>query len=280
MTATTTYYPNFSKMNTIGNFKAIGWATRTPVDTCHGEMDFEFVYECEEELSESIVNELQDKVFNYTNCNHCGARMRNLIIVKDIDTDSIHVVGSDCGENVSMFGNTSSRLKGQTLRSAKITKGIKDMNRILEANIGLSEALKSNNKTVKSINENFRKFKKLSVKQIELVFKMAEKQKEYDIINADVKPIDFTKITNEKVEVISTKAEEVCYGYQNSVVVKVLIRSVEHGWKLYGNIGSGFHDVQKGTILIFGSNDITVSKDDKTFGFFKRGGFKTLHIQN
>lgn len=266
---TTTYTPNFSKMNTIGNFKAIGWATRTPVETCeYGEIDFEFVYECEEDLSESIVNELQDMVFNFTNCNHCGSRMRHLIIVKDTDTNSIHVVGSDCGENVSMFGNSASRLKGQTLRSAKIAKGIKDMKRVLDANDGLAEALKTNNKTVISINENFKKFKTLSVKQIELVFKMAEKQKEYDVINADNKPIDFTKISKVKLEVVSTKVVDTMYG----AVIKVLLRS-EDGWKLYGNIGK---DIEKGTIVEFSSNDITVSPNDKSFGFFKRGKFVTV----
>ena len=222
-----------------------------------------------QELSESIVNELQDKVFNFTNCNHCGSRMRHLIIVKDTDLDSIHVVGSDCGENVSMFGNSSSRLKGQTLRSAKIAKGIKDMKRVLDANQGLAEALKTNNKTVISINENFKKFKTLSVKQIELVFKMAEKQKEYDVINADNKPIDFTKISKVKLEVVSTKVVQTMYG----VVIKVLLKSPEHGWKLYGNIGK---DIEKGAIVEFSSNDITVSTNDKTFGFFKRGKFITV----
>lgn len=262
---------NFSKMSPNGNYKAIGWATKMPVETASGGLDYEFIYECDEELTSEVKEKLMDFVFNSTNCNHCGSRMKNIIIVKDIDNDNLHIVGSKCGDGIQSFGKSESRLNGQTIRSAKISKGITDMRTILDANVGLEDALKIKNKIIIDIRENFLKYKTLSPKQIELVFKLAEKQKEYDVLKSDITPIDFTKISNIKLEVVSTKVTETNFGK----VIKVLLKSPEFGWKLYGNIGS---DIDKGTMVEFSSNNITTSPDDKAFGFFKRGSFKVLEI--
>ena len=259
---------NFTKMITVNtNYKAIGYATNMPIETYSGSMDYEFILECEEELSNEIEQQIQDFVENFTNCNHCGTRMRHVIIVKNLDTNTIHVIGRTCGENVRMFGKISERLNNQTIKAAKIAKGIKDMKNIFDANEGLEIALKSNNKIVISINDNFKKYKTISQKQIELVFKLAEKQKQFDVLKLDIVPINFTKLSNTTLEVVSTKLTENDYG----VVTKVLLKSKE-GWKIYGNLPSAISNIENGTNVVFSSNDISIGNDN-TFGFFKRGKF-------
>lgn len=259
---------DFTKMSQNGDYKAVGYAIKIPC----GDDDFELDLECEIELTDEQRNTIMNFVFNYTNCNHCGSRMKNVVIVQDVNTQSIHVVGSKCGEGIEQFGFSANRLQGQTIRNAKILKGRRQMKSVLDANEGLKEALESKHKIIRQINENFKIYKTLSQKQVDLVFKLAKQQEKFDLQN---KPIDFTELKDEKLTVVSLKEVENRFGYGKTT--KVLLKS-EKGWKLYGNLPSIFNEmcvkIERNMIVSFTCKSITVSNDDKSFGFFQRAKIK------
>lgn len=254
---------NFGQIDTTkSNYKAIGYAFSIPCGD--GDFNAEVTYfnESDEMRFKEYESTLFDMAHNYTNCNHCGARMRYCVIVKNIDNNTIHVVGRDCGDTISNFGVIANRLKDKSARAMKIAKGKIERKKFLSNYEGLELALESNNRIVKDIKSKFVKYNSISEKQVELVFKLAEKQKEID---AKSKAIDFTKASNMPLEVVSIKEQDSMYG----IVTKILLKSAE-GFKLYGNLTSSSDNVNVGDKVTLTSNSIKVSNDDKSFGFFSR----------
>jgi len=164
--------------------------------------------------------------------------MKNVVIVQDINTETIHVVGSKCGAGIAQFGFSANRLEGQTIINAKILKGRKQMKSVLDAHEGLKEALESKHNIIQQINENFKIYKILSQKQVDLVFKLAKQRENFDLNNSGATPIDFTELKDEKLMVVSLKEVVTPYGK----TTKVLFKS-ENGWKLYGNLPSIFNEM-------------------------------------
>ena len=64
-------------------------------------------------------------------------------------------------------------------------------------------------------------------------------------------------------EVLSVKGAETLYGY----TLKMIVKSTD-GWKVYGSVPSGA-DLERGDKVSFNA-EVTVSRDDPKFGFFKR----------
>lgn len=254
---------NFAKIDTtIFNYKAIGFAYSISCGDGDYEAEVGYYDESDEERFDDYKSDLIDMAHNWTNCNHCGARMKYCVIVENIDTNTIHVVGRDCGDTIGNFGIIANRLADKTARAMKVAEGKIARKKFLARYEGLEMALESNNKIVRDIKEKFVRYNTISEKQVALVFKLAEKQIEID---ATSKAIDFTKATNMALEVVSIKEQNSMYG----MVTKILLKSSE-GFKLYGNLTTSSDDVNVGDKVSLTSNDIKVSRDDKSFGFFSR----------
>jgi uncharacterized ubiquitin-like protein YukD len=252
---------NFSKVvvdeESTQNYKAVGYAYS--VSDGYGDADSNI--ECEIDIDDYIEESIIHFAHFGTKCNHCGKKVKYLIIVQNEDDKTIHVVGSKCGETISQFGMYANRLAGKSALSMKMAKQKKNRKLFLSKYVGLEEALYiENNPTIKKIRENFVKYNKISEKQVEFVLKLAEKQK---VINETCQSVDFSKLENEELEVVSLKGHESRFG----MVTKILLKS-EKGFKLYGNLNS--KDIEVGNIVLFSSNQIEKSRDDAKFGFFKR----------
>jgi hypothetical protein len=263
MCTTTT---NFGKIDTtIGNYEPIGFAYAIRIE---GDCDFDVTFfktpfsnEKEEELTQEIYEIMSDKVY----CNVCNKRISYMVIVHNIDNNTCHLVGRDCGDGIANFGKAIDRINGKSTMAMKILKNKIQRKKFLSANIGLEECLKMNNKIIQSINEQFVRNLTLSEKQIELVFKLAEKQKEFDKQSELAMPITFDKLSNESLKVVSLKEQSSMYGD----VIKILLQS-DKGWKIYGNLPNSSDLVEVGDMVSFTCNSIKTSPNDKSFGFFSR----------
>ena len=252
--------------NSTENFKPIGYAFSIPCGDGDFETDIE-VDSAEKVYIDGLESTIIDYSHNGCNCNHCGARMKYIILVRNLESNSIHIVGRDCGDTIAQFGKYANRLSDKSALAMKIAKNKIERNKILSKYEGLKEAFEvKNNSIITNIRENFVKYNTISEKQVALVMKLATQQIE---INNTAKAIDFTKLENTTLEVVSLKKQDSQYGE----VTKILLKSDE-GYKLYGNLPSSSDNVNSGDKVVFSCNNITISSGDKFFGFFSRAKIK------
>jgi len=251
-------------------YTVIGYAYRIPT----GTGDFEAEIDINEgDLNNSVYCDIIDKVHNKTNCNHCGSAIRNIVIVRH-ENGSIHTFGSICGEDTKNFSHAKNdQLKTVAMFKRKKYKKQFEMSEILDANIGLTEALTVNHKIIVSINDNFKKYAKLSVKQIDLVFKLAKqendkkaKQVENNVGVVSV-PLGRIKKSDFKIVAFKVKIENDFDGYE----VERLYLTLEHkdGWKVYGGLKNTLKDIVIDDMINM-SLTLSQSQTNRCFGFFKR----------
>lgn len=267
MCTTKTTTENFGKVDTtLFNYKAIGFAYS--ISCGDGDYEAEIIYDDESDYEkfEDFQSDIYDFAHNWTNCNLCGVRMKYLVIILNIDTDTIHIVGRDCGDTITHFGIIANRLADKSARAMKVAENKIARKKFLAKYVGLEQAFQVKNKIISDIYEKFIKYQMISEKQVELVFKIAEKQKE---INLNSTPIDFSSTKNMSFEVVSLKIQESFYG----IVTKILLKN-SLNQKLYGNLPNSSDNVVVGDKVKLTTNSITISGDDTSFGFFKRATIK------
>lgn len=274
-------------------FTVVGYAFREQCD----ENEFEAVVELnnmrDEQDVEWLTLEMVSQVHNKTNCNHCNRRIRNIVVAQH-DGGTYHTFGHDCGGNLSEFNQhqfedmvqRSMLAKKRAKKRAK-NQAIRDA--FLDQHPGLREALTTDNKIVADISESFTKYMTLSEKQIELVFKLHERAKQYELEKLNMStPVPTGKLKGQQMEVVSVKRESTkdAYSGQPQLVFKMLLKHPD-GYRIYGKITADIvwnKDTQEydglskpylasisaGDKVTF-CGDLTPSDKDEFFGFFKRG---------
>ena len=203
-----------------------------------------------------------------SHCNCCGHRIKRGSFFYNSDTKKFIYVGFDCAKSILSLRFDVKNAKKQTLAARKRQIVLNNIDMILNDNEGLDEALTKWNKIVREISEKFYKFGKISIKQIDLVFKLAKEREKYE---STAKEALSGKI-EDKFTIVSIK------DIPDSAYNKILVEHAD-GWKAWGNINKElsekFTKLQKINIKA----TFQVSDKDKYFAFFKRPSFKeTIEI--
>lgn len=193
-------------------------------------------------------------VGNACKCTICGAAFVYGDVWQHKTTGEYIHLGHTCSDKYAMFADRSKYDMAfahmKAINAREIAKELNKQEReaFLAANPGLEEVLKGEHRIIKSIAESFKTFRKLTEKQIALVFKIqadllkppAEKEK---TVNAPVsdKRQTFTG------EVVSTKIQEGDYGTSYKMAVKVT--TPEGVWIAWGTIPANIlEDVPAGKL--------------------------------
>jgi hypothetical protein len=206
-------------------------------------------------------------------CTVCGSKHRWGSCWKHAPTNEVIFVGHICESKYGLYSNRidkdakALRMRLERARKAQETRARNEMTyqtNLLD-NPGLEEAFECEHYIVQNIKNSARSYK-LSGKQIRLVFKIAGEMEEKKEEKLAIVPV-----TDKRIEVtgqvLGMKEVENPYGYQTKIVVKVC--SGDGYYKLYGTCPSKLSYVKRGSTISFFAK-ITVSKDDKSFGFFSR----------
>lgn len=279
--------PNFKKIENINpnDYTIIGmfWKEQIGDNEWEIEFDLDRKYDLkafnQSHLCSSIINLMHHKK---SRCNHCNKMIQYVMLGINVD-GTLNLFGHKCTENIQMYkGLSFESVQKRSLSSMVSFKNKEKRNSFLEAHVGLEEALKSNNKLVVSIRENFIKYMKLSDKQIELVFKMSAKQKEFDIKNTERESLSGdvpeTRIVNEEFKLISVKRENTDYG--DDYVFKCVIENKLSLYRVYGNLPKNLFESDEDEPIKIGdtlslSATLTKSGNNPKFGFFKRAKITT-----
>lgn len=203
-------------------------------------------------------------------CDHCGAYYAHGVMMQHIETGEYIRIGHTCGSNFACYKNAQDARKCVNKRLARIKKENAyqakckaDRDAVLQDNPGLEEALLVDNQITADICARFMQCGRLSHKQIALLYRI-HSQLYAPVQQFPTSPVVEGKGVEITGEVLSVKEKETMYGWQ----WKMLIRD-DRGFKVWGTLPSALNDAERGTRVTFIAN-VEKSKDDDTFGFFKR----------
>ena len=242
-------------------------------------------------------------------CNVCNQDVKRFLYLKNTKTGEVITAGLDCAEQIFKYKGLFSGAKKQTLLEKKKRELFNKINEFFSIHPEMEDLLTVNDRRIREMATNFRKYGSLSDKQIAFIKILAEKRVS---LESTAKPAPSGKIKNVEYTVLSCKYNGTSM-YGNSLSWKVLLQH-EDGHKLFyggscvslndiiseihGNIdtshnnpqfintpdqtnpiganseGLFFNQVQflKG-IKVLVSGNVTVSKDDNLFGFIKTAKF-------
>jgi hypothetical protein len=246
----------------VGHFFQIKFRTDEGVES---EIDFDL------NLPESEASEFESQWSNYPEsewrCNCCGMKITRGNFFKNKENSSIIYVGFDCADGLMKYRFNVAGAKKQTVAERRKKEVLNSIEKTFAENPTLENALGANNKIVREIAQKFVQYGTISPKQIAFVHKLAAERKEYE---SQSTPTPNGKVEGE-FKILSVKPTLIQQPYGNSYWTnKVLIQSVEFGWKAWGNISDDkLNELKKGDI-INGKFNVSSSKNDPYFGFFKR----------
>lgn len=209
-------------------------------------------------------------------CHHCGARLRYAAWLRHVPTGYTIVVGETCLDN--RFGRATAdfhalRKQAQLDREAqRIKTAVADF---VSANPDLAfmadKHHEHTNEFVADVARKLRLYGSLSDRQIEAVrravardIERAARLAEEAANPAPVAPVFEGKGLVEG-EVLSIKVQ---YGDYGSTL-KMLVKD-DRGFKVWGSVPAALiKDIERGDRVAF-SATVEASRDDDTFGFFKR----------
>lgn len=200
-------------------------------------------------------------------CNCCGMKItRGSFFRNDIDASIIYV-GFDCASNIMNYRFDVVGAKKQTVAERRRKLILNEVEKTFAENPTLEAALTANNKIIREIAYNLLKWGKISPKQIAFVHKLASERKVFESQSVVVPTGKF----DGDFKVLSIKRSMIQQPFGGSYWTnKVLIQSIDFGWKAYGNISDAkLKGVEKGGI-ISGKFEVSASSTDPYFGFFKR----------
>ena len=205
-------------------------------------------------------------------CDHCGAHFKYGAIYQNSVTRDHAIIGHTCATNTLNL-TASEKLRKRMVQTAKAIKSrILGDKREAALNTNRADQLKWDHYISKDLRSKFRQYGALSVKQWALVKNLVRQdiEKIYEKLaeQKDASPVVEGKGMTIEGEVLHTKMVE-GYSYYSPSVKKMLVRD-DRGFKVWGSVPAAIEDdVVKGVRVTLIAN-IETSKDDATFGFFKR----------
>lgn len=206
-------------------------------------------------------------------CEHCSTHYSHGVGFKNRVTGEVIAVGRDCGEQFFNFKSTAARKVAQAAKAKAAKKAREEAaearQAVLDATPGLEDALKTDHYICRDIDARFKRYGKISEKQVNLVFKIARDvaQREADKANEPAPvaiPVELAEGRQRFAGVVlATKWVDNGFGG----CVKMLVRD-DRGFKVWGS-APDTADQFKGAKVAFDAR-LTISDDDPCFGFFKR----------
>lgn len=207
-------------------------------------------------------------------CDCCGARFAHGAAYLHVPTNKVIHVGHDCASNLFSFEDRNAAVRSRAIAVAKERKKLTDTKaKFLADSPENSEAIDYLTERVESgpfssfysdVLAKFHKWGSLSEKQVAAVLKGkvrdAEKAAEPPEITA---PVIEGRITVTGT-VLTTKWQASDFGEQ----LKQLVRD-DRGFKVWGTVPSVLYGVKRGDRVQFAAA-VEKSKDDETFGYYKR----------
>lgn len=211
-------------------------------------------------------------------CDHCGAHFAHGALYRHEPTGELLAVGHICAATVLLPGTTQmDRKRRLAERAAKAARtaaeNAEKRAALLEGNPGLAEALEADHHISRDIKRKFLgSHPDLSDKQIALVFKLQKDVAEREVRLAEEKAKATPVIEGKGVvitgKVLSTKWVE---GYYDNVL-KMLVLD-DRGFKVWGTVPSALSAEREDRVSFTANTE--QSRDDETFGFFKRPRLST-----
>jgi hypothetical protein len=176
------------------------------------------------------------------------------------------VVGAICART-ALRDTRAGRVKALRERAAKAHKTrrilAEQRGEFLAQHPGLAEALNTDHYIVADIARRFHQYGTLSDKQVALVFKIAAEAAQPTPATPTA-PVPTGKAVRVTGTVVSTRFDETDYG----TVKKMLVEHPD-GWRVWGTVPKAIGLAERGDGVEF-TAEVTPSRDDETFGFFKR----------
>lgn len=218
-----------------------------------------------------IARALTTAYHNGNQCDHCGAAIRYVAVVKHTPTGDHLAIGETCLDN--RFGQATvdfQRMRKAAQLDTKASK-IRSEWDAYKAEHGTQaewDALyASANTFVQDVLAKGARYGNLSEKQLSAITNAVKRDAEKASLPAEVTlPVPEGKGVVIKGEVLTTKWQDTYYGETLKMLVKVTI--ADSSYKVWGTVPSAL-DVSKGDVVRF-TAQVEASKDDPSFGFFKR----------
>lgn len=243
---------------------------RTELDPADYEFCCEYYCGPNEDIADAYSREAWPEdcpLLTLGNCDHCGTAHFYGAIFRAKD-GSYLTIGNVCA---TKFFNFASRKAYLTMQAdlAKRTRELSEKRRkeaeaFLAAHPELVEAFKVDHHIIQSIHAALIKYGNLSDRQVNLVLKIADEKPEEEV---KAKPIPEELLDGRHEftgKVLGFKDQDGYYG----TTTKMVFRD-DRGFTIYGTAFSADQGYEKGDRLTFHAA-IEQSKNDNTFGFFKR----------
>lgn len=213
-------------------------------------------------------------------CDHCGARLRYVVVMRHLPTDSYMAIGETC--HVERFGHDSKvakdvdRLRKRAAAERALAKVRKEVDAWLAADpanleaVEYAEANQDGNYFYADLLRKLRQYGPWSDRQRDAVLRgkvrdaerAARAEAEADEPRIPV-PEGQGRFTIEG-EVVSVKWQDNDYGSRQVMTVKV-----PGFYLVWGSVPSALHGIERGDRVRFDAT-VTRSDRDESFGFFKR----------
>lgn len=206
-------------------------------------------------------------------CDHCGAHHVYQVILLYIPTGEILSVGHTCAferfgrkDWKNIVANAAKRTELKAQRTMNIAKALVAMNDETKAAYEWATSEECDNTVAKDIASKCREWGPLSDRQSDYLVKLHVRSIEQKVQAENEPhipcPVGKSIITG---VILSTKYVESMYG----ATLKMLVKSPD-GFKVWGTVPSSIcEQINKGCQIRF-SATIEQSRDDASFGFFKR----------
>ena len=203
-------------------------------------------------------------------CDMCGTNFAYGEVYKHVTTGQYVCVGHICAAKA--FG-CSDKMDFQHKNLKKQVAGIrismkqKELAETFIIDNDLAETFKVDHHIIKDIHNSLMKYGRLTERQVAFAKKLAKETVERKANEveekANAKPVIVGKGIVITGIVLAQKWQESHYGD----TLKMLVKD-DRGFKVYGTVPSAL-DCERGDKVVFTAN-VEASKDDETFGFFKR----------
>ena len=231
-----------------------------------------------------IVNRLVEDGWHFASihdgdsCDHCGARLRYVAVLKHAPTRTLVKVGETCLDNrfdlaTADFHRLRQQAKLNRERTALAEKreAFHADPRNARAVAFLNERLDAGDHGYEGfyfdLLSNFNRYGSLTERQVDAVHRAIEREAAYAARKAAEAALPTTPVIEGRIPitgtVLSVKWQENGYGGREVMTVRD-----DRGFKVWGSTPSGV-TVDRGNIVAFVAT-VTKSDRDESFGFFKR----------
>lgn len=211
-------------------------------------------------------------------CDHCGARLRYVAVLKHEPTRSLIKVGETCLDNrfdlaTADFHRLRQEAKLNRERQAAAEKrdAFMAVPRNAQAFALLAARIEANdfgfNGFYGDLHSNAVRYGALTERQVDAIHRAIERQAAYEARKAAEAALPTSPVIEGRIpitgEVLSVKWQDNGYGGREVMTVRD-----DRGFKVWGSTPSGLV-VDKGNIITFTAT-VSRSDRDEAFGFFKR----------